>query len=108
LSGNIAAVGRLRRLLIWLWRPATFKNEQWSKGAYHCPKCGQELPARRPGSRAMIGAGGMGPLWLPPTPEELIAKCPFDGHPPYNHLAKSKLASGELPLTRQEPPGPLS
>lgn len=45
----------------------------------------------------MIGAGGMGPLWLPPAPEELAAKCPFDGHPPYNQLAKSKLAAVSFP-----------
>ena len=52
--------------------------------------------------------GWTGPLWLPPTTEELLAKCPFDGHAPYNELAKAKLASGELSLTRPEPPAPLS
>lgn len=51
----------------------------------------------------MTGGGGMGPAWLPPTSEELVAKCPFDGHAPYNDNAKAMLASGELPVTRHEP-----
>jgi hypothetical protein len=42
----------------------------------------------------------MGPAWLPPTEQELIAKCPFDGHPPYNDSAKAMLSKGQLPLTR--------
>jgi hypothetical protein len=46
----------------------------------------------------------MGPFWLPPTCEELIAKCPFDGHSPYNDLARAMLDRGELPLTRKDSP----
>lgn len=52
----------------------------------------------------MIGGGGTGPAWLPPTAEELVAKCPFDGHPPYNERAMAMLASGELPVTRPDGP----
>lgn len=48
----------------------------------------------------MIRGAGMGPAWLPPTEQELIAKCPFDGHPPYNDSAKAMLSKGQLPLTR--------
>ena len=44
-----------------------------------------------------------GPMWLPPTPEELLAKCPFDGHPPYNDRATAMLAAGTLPNTRHDP-----
>ena len=87
------------RLWGWLRRPTTIKHEQWSEGAYHCPTCGQELPATRPGNAAITGAGGMGPAWLPPTEQELIAKCPFDGHAPFNDRAKEMLASGRLPVT---------
>jgi hypothetical protein len=39
-------------------------------------------------------------MWLPPTPQELVAKCPFDGHSPYNDGAKAMLAAGTLPDTR--------
>ena len=76
-------------------------DEQWSAGAYHCPKCGQELPARRPGGNTM---DPLGPRWLPPTPEELIAKCPFDGHSPFNEQSKEMLVSGALADTRDRPP----
>ena len=48
----------------------------------------------------------LGPRWLPPTPEELIAKCPFDGHSPYNDQAKAMLASGSLADTRATPRTP--
>ena len=41
-----------------------------------------------------------GPMWLPPTPQELVAKCPFDGHPPYNERAKAMLAAGTLSDSR--------
>lgn len=95
-------MGRITSVWRWLGRPARPKPEQWSKGAYHCPKCGQELPATRPGSRAMTGGAGLGPAWLPPTTEELVAKCPFDGRPPYNERATAMLASGELPVTRHD------
>jgi hypothetical protein len=94
-------VSRIARLGRWLWSPTKTRNEQWSQGAYHCPVCGQELPARRPGGRAN---GIMGPFWLPPTREELIAKCPFDGHSPYNDVARAMLDGGELPLTRKDSP----
>jgi hypothetical protein len=93
-------VGRLRSLIGWLGSPRRSGDDQWSAGAYHCPACGQELPAARPGGRAMNIAG---PMWLPPTPEELLAKCPFDGHPPYNDRAKAMLAAGTLPNTRHDP-----
>jgi len=42
----------------------------------------------------------MGPMWLPPTPQELLAKCPFDGHSPYNDVAKAMLLDGRLADTR--------
>lgn len=45
----------------------------------------------------------LGPRWLPPTPEELVAKCPFDGHSPYNDQAKAMLGSGTLLDTREIP-----
>ena len=43
-----------------------------------------------------------GPMWLPPNPQELLAKCPFDGHSPDNDAAKVMLAAGRLPDTRQD------
>ena len=92
-------VRRLRSLVGWLGRPRRSVDEQWSAGAYHCPACGQELPAVRPGGRAMHLAG---PVWLPPTPQELVAKCPFDGHSPYNDRAKAMLAASTLPDTRRD------
>ena len=76
----------------------------WAKGAYHCPKCGQKLPAARPGSTAVHRAPGVRPAWLPPTEQELIAACPFDGHAPGNDAAKAMLASGALPVTREQRP----
>lgn len=45
----------------------------------------------------------IGPMWLPPTSEELVAKCPFDGHPPYNDVAKTMLAAGTLADTQGLP-----
>lgn len=90
-------MGRIRSLVEWLGSPRRTVDEQWSAGAYHCPACGQELPAVRPGGRAMNLAG---PMWLPPMPEELVAKCPFDGHSPYNDRAKEMLAAGTLPDSR--------
>jgi len=45
----------------------------------------------------------LGPRWLPPTGEELRAKCPFDGHSPYNDQAKAMFASGGLADTRNLP-----
>jgi hypothetical protein len=35
-------------------------------------------------------------MWLPPTPQELLARCPFDGHSPYNDVAKAMLLDGRL------------
>jgi hypothetical protein len=45
-------------------------------------------------------------MWLPPTPEELLAKCPFDGHSPYNDLAKAMLLDGRLRDTRPNDSAP--
>jgi hypothetical protein len=50
----------------------------------------------------MTSTGGLGPAWLPPMREELIAKCPWHGHSPYNDLAKTMIGSGELRDTRQD------
>ena len=80
--------------------PRRVPDEQWAAHAYHCPKCGQELPSRRPGSMAM---DRLAPMWLPPTREELLAKCPFDGHSPYNDEAKKMLAEGTLTDSRGTP-----
>ena len=55
----------------------------------------------------MTAGAGLGPAWLPPTPEELIAKCPFDGHAPYNDVARELLRTGQLGDTRREDPGSL-
>ncbi len=93
-------VARIRSLLGWLGSPRRSVSKQWSAGAYHCPACDQELPAVRPGGRAINIAG---PMWLPPTPQELQAKCPFDGHSPYNDVAKAMLAAGLLADTRHAP-----
>jgi hypothetical protein len=97
-TARLLDVGRIRSLFGWLGSPRRSVDEQWSAGAYHCPACGQELPAIRPGSRAM-NRGGM---WLPPTPQELLAKCPFDGHSPYNDVAKVMHAAGTLLDTRHD------
>jgi len=96
-------VTAMRRLLSWLRGPMPSADEQWSAGAYHCPKCGQELPARRPGGNAM---DRLGPKWLPSTPGELVAKCPYDGHSPYNDRATAMLADGSLSDTRHPSPPP--
>jgi len=40
-------------------------------------------------------------MWLPPTPQELLAKCPFDGDAPYNDVAMPMLLDGRLPDTRR-------
>lgn len=90
-------VGCIRSLVGWLGRPRRSGGEQWPAGAYHCPACGQELPAVRPGGQAMNIAG---PMWLPPTPQELRAKCPFDGQSPFNDGARALLAAGTLLDTR--------
>ncbi len=92
-------VGRIRSFASWVGSQRRSVNEQWSAGAHHCPACGQELPAVRPGGGAMNLAG---PMWLPPTPQELRAKCPFDGHSPYNDVAKAMLAAGKLPVNRRD------
>lgn len=91
-------MARIAELWAWLRRPADFEGQQWSRGAYHCPKCGQELPARRPGSAAMTP---LGPAWLPPGERELVAKCPFDGRAPFNDAARAMVADGQLPVTRR-------
>ncbi len=44
-----------------------------------------------------------GPMWLPPTAQELVAKCPFDGHAPFNDVSKAMLAAGTLPDTHGSP-----
>ena len=89
-------VGWVHSLVSWFGTSRA--GEKWSDGAYHCPRCGQELPALRPGARAL---NPMGPMWLPPTSQELaVAKCPFDGHSPYNDVAKAMLLDGRLWDTR--------
>lgn len=88
-------MGRMSRAWRWLWSPVKPDEEQWSKGAYHCPRCGQELPAFRPGNRfARL------PMWSTPTESELVWKCPYDGHPPFNDKAREMLEKGTLPVTR--------
>ncbi|HTL85593.1 MAG TPA: hypothetical protein VL856_10435, partial [Acidimicrobiia bacterium] len=71
----------------WLWKPTRPDEEQWSAGARQCPRCGQELPAFRPGNR---NRG----VWSTPTDNELVRQCPFDGCPPFNNKAKEMLESG--------------
>lgn len=48
----------------------------------------------------------MGPMWLPPTSQELLAKCPFDGHTPHNDVAKAMLLDGRLLDTRRNDSAP--
>ena len=96
-------MGAVRRVLTWLASPRRLGEEQWSAGTFRCPRCGQQLPGQRSGGRSM---SALGPTWLPPTPEELAARCPFDGHPPNNDRAKAMLADGALVDTRRSPHAP--
>ncbi|MCU1468794.1 MAG: hypothetical protein JWM72_4722 [Actinomycetia bacterium] len=84
----MAPMGKLSNLWRWMWAPTKSDEEQWSAGAYHCPRCGQELPAFRPGN------GNRG-IWSTRSDGELIRECPFDGRPPFNDKAKAMLASGK-------------
>ena len=81
----------------WLWSRTRRDEEQWSAGAFHCPRCGQELPAFRPGNM-----NSRLPVWLGvPTDGDLVRVCPFDGHAPFNDKAREMLDAGTLPLTRR-------
>jgi hypothetical protein len=88
-------MGKLANAWRWIWSPTKPDEEQWSAGAYHCPRCGQELPAFRPGNR-----NSRVPIWSTPSDDELIRECPYDGRPPFNDKAKAMLANGTLPDTR--------
>ena len=90
-------VSALSRLIHWLATPAK-RPPQWSAGADHCPRCGQELPAIRPGNRNNFP----GPHYTRPTDAELTARCPFDGRAPFNDLARELLGTGALRLTRSD------
>jgi hypothetical protein len=89
-------VSRFGRAWRRLWRPTTGDTDQWSEGADHCPRCGQELPAVRPGN-----VFARVPSHWEPTDDELIQKCPFDGRSPFNDKAREMLSNGTLPLTRR-------
>ena len=93
----------VRRVLVWLASPRRPAEEQWSAGTYCCPRCGQQLPGLRPGGHSV---SALGPMWLPPTTEELVAQCSFDGHSPNNDRPKAMLASGALMDTRGSPDEP--
>ena len=93
-------MGTVRRVLVWLVSPRRLGEEHWVAGTFRCPRCQQQLPGLRSGG---ISASALGPMWLPPTVDELVAKCPFDGHPPNNDRAKAMLASGALLDTRESP-----
>lgn len=95
-----AYMGTLRRVLVWLVSPRRLGEEHWVAGTFRCPRCRQQLPGLRSGG---VSASALGPMWLPPTADELVAKCPFDGHPPNNDRAKAMLASGALLDTRESP-----
>ncbi len=58
-TSRFSGVGGLRSFWERLGRPRQ-APDQWSAGAYHCPRCGQELPAVRPGGRAMNVPGRCG------------------------------------------------
>jgi hypothetical protein len=85
---------RLVKALRWLWAP-THDEQQWSAGAYHCPRCGQELPAFRPGNR-----NARLPVWSTPSEAELDREWAFHGRPPFNNKAREMLEKGTLPVTR--------
>ena len=89
------SMGKLSDALRWLWKPIPPDGEQWSAGAHHCPRCGQELPAFRPGNR---NRG----VWSTPSDAELVRECPFDGRPPFNDKAREMLDKGTLPMTRRD------
>jgi hypothetical protein len=50
----------------------------------HCPICDAELVGPWHGGMRASGAPTVWLMDLPPTREELIAKCPTHGHRPYN------------------------
>jgi hypothetical protein len=86
-------MGKLANAWHWLWKPTLPDEEQWPAGARNCPRCGQVLPAFRPGNR---NRG----VWSTPSDTELVRQCPFHGSPPFNNKAKEMLESGALPVTR--------
>jgi hypothetical protein len=90
---DASAMGKLSKAWRSMLTPTRRDEEQWSAGAYHCPRCGQELPAFRPGNR---NRG----VWSTLSQGELVRECPFDGRPPFNDKAKAMLENGTLPLTR--------
>lgn len=97
--GHHGDVG-VRSVFRWLASPRQVE-ERWVPGTYRCPRCGQQLPGVMSGRST---ASALGPMWLPPTAEELVAQCPFDGHAPNNNPGKAMLASGALADTREDPP----
>lgn len=91
---NPAHVGLFRSAARWLWSPKQRSDdEQWHEAAYGCPVCDHELPALRPGARV---AHVLGPFWLPPTREELMAQCPVHGRSPFNDLSKDLAGRGQI------------
>ena len=38
----------------------------------------------------------LGPFWLPPTREELVAQCPVHGRSPFNDLSKDLAGRGQI------------
>ena len=57
----------------------------WPTAWQRCPLCGRELAGGgRAGARI---AGPVGPMWLEPPREELVARCPVHGRPPFNRPA---------------------
>jgi hypothetical protein len=48
----------------------------------HCPICDRELVG--PYAAGLPVGGPAGPVWIEPTRDELIAKCPAHGRRPFN------------------------
>jgi len=70
----------VRRTLRWLWSPRSIDTPRsWQ----HCPICDRELVGGAGGGGPIAGPAGVGD-WIPPAKEELIARCPTHGHPPFN------------------------
>jgi len=74
-------VDGLGRAVRWL---ASGRTVERPRAWEHCPICDRSLVGPWPAGTGPIGGpSGVGD-WIPPTREELIAKCPEHGRPPYN------------------------
>ncbi len=75
MGGHSRSVAHPRWARFWRWAISTREAPTYYR-TFHCPKCGRTIRKRAPAIAYGVPFGM--------NEREIVARCPVDGHPPWN------------------------